>query len=333
MRLFSLLLRRFEKKVLLASAALLFVLCTSISAQQPGKISRIVFLTAASLPSLAARIEAFRQGLRELGYVEGQNIIIEFRHAEGKLERVPALAAELVGLKLDVIVTPRPAATRPARETTATIPIVMAFDNDPVGNGFIASLARPGGNITGLSSLAPDISRKQLELLKEIVPKFSRVAVLTNSTTPGTAQAIREMEVAAPAIGIKLRYLDVQGPEDIETVFRSVSKERADAVLVLTSFVFNPYRREIAEFARKHRIPAIYSTPEFVEDGGLMTYSVSLTDLYRRAAVFVDKILKRTRPADLPVEQPMKFEFIINLKTAKQIGVVIPPNVLVRADA
>ena len=315
---------------LLATA--LLTTAPPIAAQQPTKVPRIGFLGASSASVLAARIEAFRQGLRDLGYVEGKNIVIEWRSAEGKLDGLPALAAELVRLKVDVIVTTGPAPTRPAKEATSTIPIVMAFDNDPVGNGFVASLARPGGNITGLSTLAPEISGKQLELLKEIVPRLSRVAVLGSSTTPGNAQSLKETELAAGAFGVKLQYLDVRDPKDIDTAFRATGKGRADAILVLTSPVFNPYRTEIADLAVKNRLPAIYSTPEFVEDGGLMTYGVSLTDLYRRAATYVDKILKGAKPVDLPVEQPTKFEFIINLKAAKQIGLTIPPNVLVRAD-
>jgi putative tryptophan/tyrosine transport system substrate-binding protein len=301
-------------------------------AQQAKKVSRIGFLGASSASALAARTEAFRQGLRELGYLEGKNIVIEWRSAEGKLDRLPALAAELVRLKVDVIVTTGPSPTRPAKEATSTIPIVMAFDNDPVGNGFVASLARPGGNITGLSTLAPEISGKQLELLKEIVPKFSRVAVLGDSTLAGNAQALKEVELAAGAFGVKIQYLDVRGPKDIETVFCAASKGHADAVLVLSTPVFNPYRTEIADLAVKNRLPAIYSTPEYVEAGGLMTYGVNLADLYRRAATYVDKILKGAKPAELPVEQPKKFELIINLKAAKQIGLTIPPNVLARAD-
>ncbi len=313
-------------------AVVLLALAVIAEAQQPKKVARIGFLGASSASVLAARIEAFRQGLRDLGYVEGKNIVIEWRSAEGKLDRLPALAAELVRLKVDVIVTTGPAPTRPAKEATSTIPIVMAFDNDPVGNGFVASLARPGGNITGLSTLAPEISGKQLEVLKEIVPRLSRVAVLGSSTTPGNAQSLKETELAAGAFGVKVQYLDVRDPKDIDTAFRATGKGRADAILVLTSPVFNPYRTEIADLAAKNRLPAIYSTPEFVEDGGLMTYGVSLTDLYRRAATYVDKLLKGAKPADLPVEQPKKFEFIINLKAAKQIGLTIPPNVLVRAD-
>jgi putative tryptophan/tyrosine transport system substrate-binding protein len=301
-------------------------------AQQPTKVHRVGFLTANDFSALAARIEALRQGLRELGYVEAKNIVIEYRYAEGKPDRLPALAAELVRLKVDIIVSAGPQSTRAAKEATVTIPIVMAFDFDPVGNGFVASLARPGGNITGLSTLAPEISGKQLELLKEIVPSLSRVAVLGNSTDPGNAQVVGETERAAVALGVRHLYLDVRAPEDIETAFRAASKGRADAVLSLSSFLFISQRKQLVDLAVKSRLPAIYDRAEYVEDGGLMTYSVSQTDLFRRAAIYVDKILKGTKPADLPVEQPKKFELIINLKAAKQIGLTIPPNVLARAD-
>jgi len=316
----------------LALSAMLFALCGSVDAQQARNVPRIGHLNAPSLSALAARTEAFRQGLRELGYLERKSIVIEYRYAEGKLDRLPALAAELVRLKVDIIVSTGPTVTRAAKEATSTIPIVMAFDTDPVGNGFVASLARPGGNITGLSSLAPEISGKQLELLKEIVPRLSRVAVFGTSTTPGSAQALREMERAAGAFGVKLQYLDVLDPKDIETAFRAASKGRVDAVLALTSGVFADHRTEIAELAIKSRLPAIYFRSEFVEDGGLMAYGVSITGLDRRAATYVDKILKGAKPADLPVEQPKKFELIINLKAAKQIALTIPPNVLARAD-
>ena len=302
-------------------------------AQQSTKIPLIGRLGASSPSASSARNEAFRQGLRALGYVAGKNIVIEWRYAEGKLERLPALAAELVGLKVDVIVTGGPEPTRAAKEATSTIPIVMAQDTDPVGNGFVASLARPGGNITGLSTLSPEISGKQLELLKEIVPRLSRVAVLWASTNPGNTQMLREVELAAGAFGVKLQFLDILGPKDIETAFRAASKGRADAVLVLASGVAASHRTEIAEFAIKSRLPAIYPRREYVEDGGLTSYGASFTDMDRRAATYVDKILKGRTPADLPVEQPMKFEFIINLKAAKAIGLTIPPNVLVRADS
>jgi putative ABC transport system substrate-binding protein len=300
-------------------------------AQQPTKIPRIGYLTNAFLSALEARTEAFRQGLRELGYVEGKNIVIEYRSAEGKPDRLPALAAELVRLKVDVIVTTGASVTRAAKEATVTIPIVMTNDNDPVGNRFVASLARPGGNITGLVTLSPELSGKRLELLKETVPRLSRVAVFGSSTTPGNAQVLKETELAAGALGVKLQYL-VLGPKDIETAFRAASKKRAEAVLLLGSPVLNSQRTKLAELAVKSRLPAIYNFLEFVEAGGLMTYGVSRNDLARRAATYVDKILKGAKPADLPVEQPTKFEFIINLKAAKQIGLTIPPNVLVRAD-
>jgi putative ABC transport system substrate-binding protein len=310
----------------------LLVLGVIAEAQQPAKIPRIGYLTGATPDGQSARIEPFRQGLRELGYVEGKNIFIEHRYAEGKLDRLPALAAELVRLKVDVIVTGRQAITRAAKNATNTIPIVMAQDGDPVGNGFVASLARPGGNITGLSNFAPEIGGKQLELLKEIIPKLSRVAALGNSTEPNNAQILKETEIAAGAFGVKLEYLDVLSPKDIETAFRAASKGRAEAVLVLQSRVFNTQRKQIVELAVTGRLPAIYSSREYVEGGGLMTYGVSFTDLYRRAATYVNKILKGAKPADLPVEQPTKFEFIVNLKAAKQIGLTIPPNVLARAD-
>jgi len=301
-------------------------------AQQPAKVHRIGVLAAVSLSTISARIDAFRQGLHEVGYVEGKNIVIEYRFAEGKLDRLSELAAELVRLKVDVIVTAGPTSTRPAKEATSTIPIVMGQDPDPVGNGFVASLARPGGNITGLSTLSPEISGKQLELLKEIVPRLSRVAVLGISTQPGNAQLVKETELAAGALGVQVQYLDVQNPKDIEAVIRAASKGRADAVLVLPNPVLISQRAQIVNLVARSRLPAIYPYREFVDDGGLMTYGMSFIDLYRRAATFVDKILKGAKPADIPVEQPMKFELMINLKAAKQIGVTIPPNVLVRAD-
>jgi ABC-type uncharacterized transport system substrate-binding protein len=302
-------------------------------AQQPTKTPRIGYIAIAFPSSTPARIEAFRQGLRELGYVEGKNIVIESRYAEGKLDRLPALAAELVRLKVDVIVTTGAVITRAAKEATVTIPIVMTNDTDPVSNGFVASLARPGGNITGLATLAPELSGKRLELLKEIVPKLSSVAVLGSSPGPGNAQNLKETELAAGALGVKIQYLDVLGPKDIETAFRVASKARADAVLVLSSAVISSQRTQVlVDLAVKNRLPVTYPRPEHVEDGGLMTYGPNVNDLFRRAATYVDRILKGAKPADLPVEQPKKFEFVINLKAAKQIGLTIPPNVLARAD-
>ena len=302
------------------------------AAQQPMKIPRIGYLSAASLSAISERVEAFRQGLRELGYVEGKNIVIEWQSAEGNLDRLPALAAELVRLKVDVIVTSASTQTPVAKAATSTIPIFMAQDGDPVAAGFVASLARPGGNITGLSTLSPEVSGKRLELLKEIIPKLSRVAVFGSSNNPGNTQSLKEIEVAAGAFELQLQFLDVLGPENIETVFQAASHGRADAVLVLAGPVFFSHRRRVVDVTVKSRLPATYPRQEFVEAGGLVTYSVNITDLHRRAAIYIDRILKGAKPADLPVEQPSKFELIINLKGAKQIGLTIPPHVIARAD-
>ena len=299
-------------------------------AQQPAKIRRIGYLGGSFL---VGRAEAFRQGLRELGYIEEKNIVIEFRYTEGKIDRYPELAAELVRLKSDVIVTGGSTLTRAVKEATSTIPIVMANDSDPVSNGFIASLARPGGNITGLSTLAPEISGKQLELLKEIVPKLSRVAVLGTSTQLGNAQRLKEVEFAAAGFGVKLQYLDVLRSKDLATAFRAARTGRADAVLMIVpGRVAASQRKQIADLAVKARLPTTYPEGGDVEAGGLMSYGVSITDLDRRAATYVDKILKGAKPADLPVEQPTKFELVINLKTAKTLGLTIPQSVLLRAD-
>ena len=305
---------------------------TTAIAQQAKTPHRIGLLSTPSSSIVAARIDAFRQGLHELGYVERKNIVIEYRHAEGQVDRLPALATELVRLKLDVIVTSGPQAVRPLREATTTIPIVFAFDDDPVGSGFVASLARPGGNITGLSTQGAELIGKQLALLKEIVPKLSRVAILGTSNRPGTAQAFMEGQLAAQALSMQLQYLEVTDPKDIEIAFHTATQKRADAVVVLGSPLLNSHRPQVVELAAKSRLPATYSRPEYVEDGGLMTYGANINDLFRRAATYVDKILKGAKPADLPVEQPKKFEFIVNLKAGKQIGLTIPPNVLARAD-
>ena len=303
------------------------------AAAQPGKVPRIGYLTAASLSAMTARFEAFRQGLRELGYVEGKNIVIEWRSPEGNPDRMSSLAAELVRLKVDVIVTGGGAATRPTKEATSTIPIVMAQDSYPVGNGFVASLARPGGNITGLATLAPELSGKRLEILKEVIPRLSRVALFGTSTEPANAQMLRETELAAGALNVKLQYLDILAPTDFETAFRAAGKGHAEAVLIRVSGpLANSQRSQIAKLAIKSQLPAMHAGREYVEAGGLMTYGVHLPDLDRRAATYVNKILKGAKPADLPVEQPTKFEFVINLKAAKQIGLTIPPNVLARAD-
>ncbi len=319
--------------VFLALCSMLLAPCFPAQAQQAEKIPRIGYLLDVPPSALSARIEAFRQGLHDLGYVEGKNIVIEWRDVNGKSDRLGELAAELVRLKVDVIVSPGPTVTRALKEATSTIPIVMAQDTDPVGSGFVASLARPGGNITGLASLAPETGGKQLELLKQIVPRLSRVAIIGNSTNPGDAQALRETVLAAGLIrDLNLRYLDVLDAKDIETVFRAAAKGRADGLLVLGNPILNNRRQQVVDLAVKHRLPATYTRPEYIEAGGLMYYGVNYNDLARRAATYVDKILKGAKPADLPVEQPTKFEFIINLKAAKQIGLTIPPNVLARAD-
>ncbi len=313
------------------SIVILLAVAVIAYAQQPTKVSRIGYLGGVSLSANTARHEAFRQGLRDLHYVEGKNIVIDWRSADGKLERLPALAAEMARLKFDVIVTSGSTATRAVKEATNTIPIVMTNDPDPVGDGIIASLARPGGNITGLSAVAPELNGKRLEVLKEVVPKLSRLAVLGVSTSPAGGLR-KELELAAKAFGVTLQYLDVLDFKNIENTFQAVSKGRADGVLVLASGIIGAQRAQIADLAVKNRLPAIYHEPRYVEAGGLMSYGVSLLNLDRRAATYVDKILKGAKPADLPVEQPTKFEFIVNLKAAKQIGLTIPPELLARAN-
>jgi len=314
---------------ILTTAVLIY--CHFAEAQQPKKIPRIGFLWASRGPSPGARA-GIHQGLRNLGYIDGQNVTIEYRYAEGKFERLPVLAAELVRLNVDVIVTGGSTATRAAKEATSTIPIVMTNDNDPVASGFVASLARPGGNITGLSTLRPEISGKRLELLKETVPGLSRVAVFGASDNPGNPQALSEAELAASALKIQLQYLDIRSPKDIEPAFQEARKGRAEGVLELGGPLLNVHRTALVNLAAKSRLPTMWVRRSFVEAGGLMCYGVDPDDLARRAASYVDKILKGAKSADLPVEQPMKFEFVINLKTAKQIGLTIPPNVLARAD-
>ena len=317
----------------LALCTMLYALCVSAQAQQAGKVPRIGYLAVVSLSATPERIEAFRQGLRDLGYVDGKNIVIEWRFAEGNVDRLPALAAELVQLKVDLIVSAGQAVTRPVKAATSTIPIVMTQDTDPVANGFVASLARPGGNITGLSTLAPELSGKRVELLKEIVPRLTRVAFFGSSTAAGYAQVLKETELGAGALRVKLQSVDVLAAKDIEPAFRAAVKGRADAALInVSGSVAMAQRKEFATLAIKHRLPTMYTRAEYVEAGGLMNYGVSFNDMDRRAAVYVDKILKGAKPADLPVEQPIKFEFIINLKAAKHIGLTIPPNVLARAD-
>ncbi|MDP2602954.1 MAG: ABC transporter substrate-binding protein [Deltaproteobacteria bacterium] len=322
-----------KKLFSLALGAMLFALSIPAQAQKSTKIPLIGYLEGGPLSAHGARIEAFRQGLRELSYEEGKNIVIEWRFADGKVDRLPALAAELLQLKVAVIVTGGSSPTRAAKEATSSIPIVMAQDNDPVATGVVASLARPGGNIAGLSNFAPELSGKRLEILREVVPKLSRVTVLGTPTGGRTYSLVRkDLEPAANAFGVKLQFLNVLEPKDIETAFRAAANGRTDGVMTLPSALLVSQRAQIVELAAKNRLPAIYHHSQFAGAGGLMFYGVNVLDLDRRAATYVDKILKGRTPADLPVEQPMKFEFIINLKAAKQIGLTVPPNVLVRAD-
>ena len=313
-------------------AVVLLAVGVIAEAQQATKIPQIGYLEGGPLSAHTSRMDAFRQGLRELGYEEGKNIVIEWRFGDGKVDRLSALATELVGLKVAVIVTGGTGPTRAAKEATSTIPIVMAQDNDPVASGVVASLARPGGNITGLSNFAPELSGKRLEILREVIPKLSRVAVLGSSTGPSYALVMRELELAAKVLGVKLQYLDILEPKDVETAFRAAAEGRADGVTTFASAMVVSQRAQIVELAAKNRLPGIYHNSQFSEAGGLMFYGVNVLDLDHRAATYVDKILKGAKPADLPVEQPTKFELVINLKTAKQIGLTIPPNVLARAD-
>ena len=298
--------------------------------QASGKIPRIGYLAAGL--GAATRTATFKQGLRDLGYVEGKNIIIEYRNAEGKIERYSDLVADLVGLKVDVIFTSSTPGALAAKNATKTIPIVFTNVGDPVANGLVASLARPGGNITGFSTLAPELSGKGLELLKETIPKLSRVAVVWNPDNPGKTSSFKETEVAAQALRLRLQSLEVRGPNDVEPAFQAAKKERAGALIVLRDVVVSSQITRILELALKNQMPAIYGDRGFVDAGGLMSYGPNIDDLFRRAATYVDKILKGTKPADLPIERPSKFELVINLKTAKQIGLTIPPNLLARAD-
>jgi putative ABC transport system substrate-binding protein len=315
----------------LTLCALLFALSVPVHAQHPAKVPRIAWLTGGNIPP--DRKEAFQLGLRELGYIEGKNITIEWRSAHGQRDRVTALAEELVRLKVEVILTGSASDTRGTKAATTTIPIVMTNDGDPVGNGFVASLARPGGNITGLSTLSPELAGKRLELLKEIVPKLSRLVVFGTSNSATNARELKEVEGAAGLLGLKLQYFDVLAPKDIEPAFRAAAKGRADAVLWLVSGgVVNVTQAQAALRNANNRLPVIYGSQSYVEAGGLMSYGINIVDLARRAAYFVDKILKGAKPAELPVEQPTKFELAINLKTASQIGLSIPQWTLMKAD-
>ena len=303
-------------------------------AQQAAKVYRIGLLGGSPPNSPGGRRawEGFFQGMRELGYVEGQNILVEGRFYGDQTERLPDLAAELVRLKVDVIVAGAAPAPEAARRATTTIPIVMATHTDPVGSGLVASLAKPGKNVTGLSTLGPELVGKRLQLLKEAVPGISRVAVLSNPTDTSQALLLREAQVAARSLKVQLQVLEARAPSDFAGAFSAMTKERAGGVIIFTSSMFYNERTRIAELATRSRLPAIYSVKDFAEAGGLMAYGVNLGESFRRAATYVDKILKGAKPADLPVEQPTKFELVINLKTVKALGLTIPPSLLQRAD-
>jgi len=305
-----------------------------VDAQQAAGITRIGFL-ANSQTALGHLRDAFVQGLGDLGYVEGRNLVIEYRFAEGKLDQFPALAAELVALKVKVIVAPPTPAAEAAKQATKTIPIVFAGVGDPVGSGLVTSLARPGGNVTGLSALGPELVGKRLELLKQAVPGIDRVAVLRGGSTLGE-RVLKDMleaaDVAARALGVQPQFIEARGPDEFARAFSAMTSARAGALTVLPSNMFVRERRRLVDLAAKNRLPAVYTSREFVDAGGLMSYGAHQPDLFRRAATYVDKILKGAKPGDLPIEQPTKFELVINLKTAKDLGLTIPPSVLARAD-
>jgi ABC-type uncharacterized transport system substrate-binding protein len=301
-------------------------------AQQGAKIPRIGILWGYSPSVGSVFADAFRQGLRGLGYVEGRTILLEERWAEGKFDRLPSLAGKLVRLNVDVIVTASTPAVQAAQQATRTIPIVMTLVTDPVESGIVASLARPGRNVTGLSLMHPELSAKRVALLKEVVPKLSRVAVLWSPSTASYRKVLGETQTAAHALGLQLRAVEVRDPTDFDSAFSAIARERAGALVVLPDALFRDQQRRILDLAAKSRLPAIYWSRDLVEAGGLMAYGANFPDVFRQAATFVDKILKGAKPADLPVEQPAKFELVINLKTAKALGLTIPQSLLVRAD-
>ncbi len=320
-------------KAFVATLALAGLLAPpSVEAQRPAGAARIGWLSTGSPASHSNLLAAFREGLQQLGYLEGQNVAIEYRWAEGRLGRLPELAAELVRLKVDVIVAAGTPGVLAAKQATPTIPIVMAVGGDPIGSGAVASLARPGGNVTGLSNLAEDLIGKLLELLKGAVPRASRVAVLLNPANPVHATFWRETETAARVLGVRLLRLEAREPNEFDGVFAAMIRDRAGAAVVLPDPMFLTERRRLADLAAKSRLPAIYGFREHAEAGGLMSYGVNLRESYRRAATYVDKILKGAKPADLPVEQPTRFELVINMKTAKALGLTFPPSIMVRAD-
>jgi len=327
-------IRRAARQILFhfVLCAMLFALSDSAEAQQPSKIPRIGLIAGQSRSISRPNDDGFRQGLRDRGYIEDKNIVVDYRYGEGREDLLHDFAADLVRLKVDIIVTASTVAAIAAKQLSGTIPIVLAGVGDPIATGLVASLARPGANVTGLSSLSPELSTKQLDLIREIVPKVIRVAVLYDPRNPVNKPVLKEIEVTATAFRIQLVRLEVQGPEDYDSAFTTAAQKRIGALLVRRDPINQTYQTRIVSLAERNKLPAIYPIRQYVEFGGLMSYGIDSPDLYRRAATYVDKILKGRKPADLPVEQPTKFEFIINLKAAKQIGLTIPPNVLARAD-
>jgi putative tryptophan/tyrosine transport system substrate-binding protein len=323
-----------KKQILaLSFGVMLLALCVSAEAQQPGKIFRIGFLDNSTASGMAVLLDAFRQEMSKLGWIEGKNITIEYRFAEQKLERLPELAAELVRLKVDVIVGASTASALAAKSATTTIPIVMGNVSDPVGAGLVTGLARPGGNVTGNSALNPELNTKRLEILKDAVPKLARVGLLFGTDSVSAELQLKELRPAASALKLKLEEIETQpDPKALDSAFQTAKKKQVNAIMTIANRRFFAERKRIVELAVKYRLPAIYYQKEFVDEGGLMSYGADYVDLYRRTAVYVDKILKGTKPADLPVQQATKFEFVINLKAAKQIGLTIPPDVLARAN-
>jgi putative ABC transport system substrate-binding protein len=306
----------------------------AVEAQPPEKVPRVGYISpgSSSDPVRQRRLEALRQGLRDLGYVDGRNIAIEPRWAEGKYDRYPALVADLIRLKVHVIVTVGGRASQVAQQATSTIPIIMSVVIDPLGAGLVSNLARPQGNVTGVSMMAPDLIGKQFEVLKQVVPKVTRVAVLWNPANPSSPPQLREADVAARAAGLRLQSLEAGSPQEIDSAFAAMMSERAGALVVLLDAILNNQRSQITELAAKRRLPAVYAVRDYAEAGGLISYGSNPLELERYAATFVDKILKGAKPADLPVEQPTKFELVINLKTAKALGLTIPQTLLLRAD-
>ena len=315
----------------IALCALFFAFCMSVEAQQVTKVPRIGYLSPGMSAKPPASFEAFRRGLHELGYVEGKNIVIKHLFAEGKHDQLPKLAAELVSLKVELIVVVGGQAAEAAKQATNSVPIVFTLVNDPIGAGLVASLARPGGNATGLSSVSQDLSGKRLELLKEAIPKALRVAVMYDPGDPAKIVEFKETQTAAAHLRVQLQALEVRSLDEFDSAFKAATRAKAGALLVLPTSVLISNQKQIAELAVRNRLPTMFAYSQLMEAGGLMSYGPDYTDLNRRAATYVDKILKGTKPADLPVEQPMKFELVINLKTAKQINLTIPPNVLARA--